>query len=116
MSDLTEAEFGEQVIEFLIDEFGEEAVDTEVHIDTLDTDRYLDILVDIDPARLCIELKTDSTAAIEGVGQAALYAAHIDNGRPVVLVPESGLNRMERLLLATDVPIYTLREIGGEAK
>lgn len=116
MSELSEADFGEQVIDFFAGEFGEDAVDTEVHIDTIDTDRYLDILVDLDHTRLCVELKIDFTAAIEGVGQAALYAAHIDNGLPVVLVPESGLNRMERLLLATDVAVYTLREIGGEAQ
>lgn len=99
------------LIEFLEAEYGPEAVDSQVYLP--ESTRYCDIVVDLPVATLCIEVESRFSAAIKGVGQALLYAAHYRDGVPVVVLPADHTESPEMEMLQGGAAV--IKEFDAEA-
>lgn len=61
--------------------------------------RIPDYVVELDGFHIAVEVENDWEGAIGGVGQAVLYAAHMENTMPMVVVPEGHVEFPEAALL-----------------
>lgn len=94
----SEKSFEEHVVSDLEDEYGEDAVENQVH---LPDGRIADIIVDGRHATLCWELENDSGSLPTGKGQAIHYSATVRKDRgvstvPVLCFPEGHIDEEER--------------------
>lgn len=103
MTDESETNFSEEVSDQLVDYFGEEHVYENVYM--AETRRYADFIVETPFFRLAIEVENNWEAAIKGIGQAQLYAAHYNDAIPVVIVPEGHIESPEYEYLRNQVLI-----------
>lgn len=101
-----ESEFADRVLEHLREQFGADVVTEQVYLE--ESDRFVDVVVDVGIVTLCIEIESEFDRAITGVGQAILYAAHYVDGVPVVVVPPDHLEDPEAVYLSRQVPIVPL--------
>lgn len=91
-----EDNFHEDVAGYLESHFGEDNVDHELYLPQ--TGRYCDFWVTGPLTDYAIEVENDWEAAIQGVGQSLLYAAHAANTIPVVIVPDGHIEEPEASL------------------
>lgn len=93
-----ERPFHDRLVEHLVTEYGEDAVRTDVYLK--ETGRWVDVLVETPLVTLALEVENDWESVIMGIGQANLYAAHVEEGAvPVVAVPPGHVEEPEVSLL-----------------
>lgn len=101
-----ESEYTENVAEWLEDTFGEENVEANRYLEA--TGRYADYWVDLGAVSIAVEVENDWEAAIKGVGQASLYAAHAENVWPLVVLPTGHVDEPESTYLSTSTPVAVI--------
>lgn len=97
----SESDFQDKVEPVLHEWFGEDAVTRTEYFP--DTWRFCDFVVRLPMASLAIEVEDDAYSIAESVGQARLYASHLQYGVPVVVVPHDTLEQPEAELLSPHV-------------
>lgn len=101
-----ERPFHDRVVSYLEDKYGEDNVETDKYLP--DPYRFCDIWVDGPLFPYAIEVENDFEAAIEGVGQALIYAAEEQNAVPVVVLPPGHVDKPEVDSLRRQVSIVEL--------
>jgi len=82
---VAESDYHTYLIQYLAATFPSATISEEVHTDS---GRFCDILVDLGPFRLAIEVEnTAEDVVTNGVGQALLYSEELD-ALPVVIYPD----------------------------
>lgn len=113
MTHETERVFHEAVGAVLRRAYGEDAVESKVRLGA--TERICDYVVTrAGRDRLCVEVENDFEAAIEGTGQAVLYANHYTLGQGIVIVPDGHIEFPENVYLWSDKT--TVRELSEFAR
>jgi len=82
---VAESDYHAFLIQYLRHEFPDAAISEEVHTDS---GRFCDILLEVGPFRLAIEVENSAEDVVtNGVGQVLLYGEELD-ALPVVIYPE----------------------------
>lgn len=108
-----ESEFEKNVIEWFVGEYGEENVERQAY--QSEPRWYCDVVVDVDFAKLYIELESRASEVRPGMAQALGYAADdLERGVPMVVTPKGHVDeeRLKRLRRSGTVAI---REFDGES-
>lgn len=96
----SESTYHDRVYDYLVDQYGVDNVDSNVYLS--ETYRFVDIWVEGPVVDYAIEIENDFESAIEGIGQAALYASHeFDNPNvvPIVVLPPDHVAQPEADML-----------------
>jgi hypothetical protein len=112
MAHESEADFEIRVQVALEQMYGAENVERQVVLPA--SHRRPDFVVEDTLATYYVELESEFDAAIEGVGQSLLYAAHEPQGRgvPVVIVPDGHLDEPEEEFIRHRTPAILLEGSG----
>lgn len=105
-SDEPEKPFQDRVVAYLEDEYGAENVEEDKYLP--DPYRFCDVWVEGALVDYAIEIENDFDAAINGVGQALMYAAEEENAVPIVVLPPDHTDEPEASSLRRAVPIVEL--------
>lgn len=89
----TDEELVDEVESFLQEYYGEDHVDRQYYLE--ETYRFVDLVAWTPMGTLVIETEDHGSEMFEGAGQAMFYAAHFDNGIPILVVPEDQMERPE---------------------
>lgn len=101
-----ERPFRDRVASYLAATYGAERVETDKYL--ADPYRYCDIYVSGPVVDLAIEVESRFSAAIDGVGQAFIYASHTENAVPVVVTPPGHVETPEVHALRQRIPVVEL--------
>jgi hypothetical protein len=103
MSDISESAFNDAVEEWIDDHFPTARVEDNPTLS--DTDRQPDYWLYLAGMNVAIEVENDWEACVKGVGQALMYAAHLPNTVPVVLLPTGYAEQPESEMVASRTPV-----------
>lgn len=106
MTHESERTYHERVREYLVEQYGEENVESTKYLD--ETGRFADFWVEGPVVTLAVEVENDWEAVSKGIGQATLYSAHDDDAVPVVIVPPGHVEYPEVEMLRERIAIIEL--------
>lgn len=98
-----ETPYRDRVASYLAATYGAENVETNKYL--ADPYRFCDIYVEGPLVDLAIEVESRFSSAIDGVGQAFIYASAAGNAVPVVVVPPGHVEEPEIDALRDRIPV-----------